>query len=130
MIDLKDLFTCMNKSVGCKTMENIKNCMQLHLITETDKGINRFSQLNVKNIKFCDGLRMIESQDMDPPTWKLEVHATVSHAAWGNLNSFAASVWSRRGRGRGLAACLHQATCGVTAGLSSPRGRLCTIEKV
>jgi hypothetical protein len=56
----KDFFKLMNNSVFGKTMENIKNRIDLKLTTDTNKAIKRFSQLHFRGSKFYDGLYMIE----------------------------------------------------------------------
>ena len=50
----------MNNSVFGKTMENVKNRMQLHLTTNNDNAIKWFSKVNLKDCKYNHGLYMIE----------------------------------------------------------------------
>ena len=50
----------MNNSVFGKTMENVKNRMQLHLTTDNDNAIKWFSKVNLKDCKYNHGLYMIE----------------------------------------------------------------------
>ena len=60
MIFGKDFFKLMNKSVFGKTMENVKNRMELQLTAQSENGINLFSRLNCKDNSFSDGLHMID----------------------------------------------------------------------
>ncbi|MFM7980107.1 MAG: hypothetical protein ACKPKO_12405, partial [Candidatus Fonsibacter sp.] len=50
----------MNNSVFGKTMENVKNRMDLKLTTENEKAIKWFSQAHFKYSIFCQGLHMVE----------------------------------------------------------------------
>ena len=50
----------MNNSVIGKTMENVKNHMELKLTTDNNKAINYFSKTHFKNAKLIDGLFFIE----------------------------------------------------------------------
>jgi hypothetical protein len=45
----KDFFKLMNNSVYGKTMENVKNRMQLHMTTNNDNAVKWFSKLNFKD---------------------------------------------------------------------------------
>ena len=56
----KDFFKLMNNSVFGKTMENVKNRIELKLTTDNERAIKWFSKLEFKNSKFFDGLHMIE----------------------------------------------------------------------
>ena len=56
----KDFFKLMNNAVFGKTMENVKNRMDLHLTTSDDNAVKWFSKYNFKNCKEHDGLYLIE----------------------------------------------------------------------
>ena len=56
----KDFFKLMNNAVFGKTMENVRNRMDLHLTTCDDNAIKWFSKFNYKNSKEFDGLHLIE----------------------------------------------------------------------
>ena len=50
----------MNTSVFGKTMDNVKNKMELTLTTQNEKPSKLFPRLNFKDNTFCDGLRTIK----------------------------------------------------------------------
>ena len=50
----------MNNNVFGKTMENVKNRMQLHLTTNNDNARKWFSKVNLKDCKYHRRLYMIE----------------------------------------------------------------------
>ena len=56
----KDLFKLMNNSVYGKTMENVKNRMQLHMTTSHDNAVKWFSKLHFKDARYFEGLHLIE----------------------------------------------------------------------
>ena len=56
----KDFFKLMNNAVFGKTMENVKNRMELKLTTEKKYAIRWFSKLNFKTSQYNHGLRLIE----------------------------------------------------------------------
>ena len=56
----KDFFKLMNNAVFGKTMENVKNRMDLHMTTNHDNAIKWFSKINLKDCKTIDGLYLIE----------------------------------------------------------------------
>ena len=56
----KDFFKLMNNAVFGKTMENVKNRIQLHLTTQEDNAIKWFSKINFKTSKSIDNLHLIE----------------------------------------------------------------------
>ena len=56
----KDFFKLMNNSVFGKTMQNVKNQMQLHITTDDNNAIKWFSKVNLKDCKYNHGLYMIE----------------------------------------------------------------------
>ena len=56
----KDFFKLMNNAVFGKTMENVKNRINLHLTTEEDNAIKWFSKINFKTSKNFDNLHLIE----------------------------------------------------------------------
>jgi hypothetical protein len=57
----KDFFKLMNNAVFGKTMENVKNRVDIHLTTDEKNAIKWFSKINFKNSKCIDGLRLIET---------------------------------------------------------------------
>ena len=62
----KDFFKLMNNSIFGKTMENVKNRMNLHIITDDINAETWFSKPVFKNAKLFEGLYLIE-------TYKTEV---------------------------------------------------------
>ena len=50
----------MNNAVFGKTMENVKNRMDLHITTDHDNAVKWFSKINLKDCKYFDGLYLIE----------------------------------------------------------------------
>jgi hypothetical protein len=56
----KEFFKLMNNAVFGKTMENVKNRMDLHMTTDNDNAIKWFSKVNMKDCKTIDGLYLIE----------------------------------------------------------------------
>ncbi len=50
----------MNNAVFGKTMENVKNRIDLHLTTDHNNAIKWFSKNNMKDCKSFDGLYLIE----------------------------------------------------------------------
>ena len=56
----KDFFKLMNNAVFGKTMENVKNRINLHLTTNKENAIKWFSKLNFKTSKNFDNLHLIE----------------------------------------------------------------------
>ena len=56
----KDLFKLMNNSVFGKTMENVKNRVNIHATTSDKNAIKWFSKVNLKNAKYFSGLYLIE----------------------------------------------------------------------
>jgi hypothetical protein len=50
----------MNNAVFGKTLENVKNRMDLHLTTDEENAKKWFSKINFKDCKSFDGLRLIE----------------------------------------------------------------------
>ena len=50
----------MNNAVFGKTIENVKNRMQLYITTEDDKAMKWFSKLTFKDSRYFDGLHLIE----------------------------------------------------------------------
>lgn len=56
----KDFFKLMNNAVFGKTMENVKNRMDLYITTSEDKAMKWFSKINFKDSKSYDGLYLIE----------------------------------------------------------------------
>ena len=57
----KDFFKLMNNAVFGKTMENVKNRMDLHLTTNHENAVKWFSKINLKNVQSYDGLYLIET---------------------------------------------------------------------
>ena len=58
----------MHKSLFGKTMENVRNGMELNLTTQQrggNKKLSIFSRLNLKNIIVCVGVHMIEMSKHD-----------------------------------------------------------------
>ena len=56
----KDFFKLMNNSVFGKTMENVRNRMQMHLTTDDDNAEKWFSKPTFKNCNSVFGIYMIE----------------------------------------------------------------------
>ena len=56
----KDFFKLMNNAVFGKTMENVKNRIQLHLTTDETNAVKWFSKINFKTSKNFDNLHLIE----------------------------------------------------------------------
>jgi hypothetical protein len=56
----KDFFKLMNNAVFGKTMENVKNRIQLHLTTDEENAVKWFSKINFKTSKNFDNLHLIE----------------------------------------------------------------------
>lgn len=56
----KDFFKLMNNAVFGKTMENVKNRINLHLTTDETNAIKWFSKINFKTSKNFDNLHLIE----------------------------------------------------------------------
>jgi len=56
----KDFFKLMNNSVFGKTMENVKNRMELHLTIEDNNAEKWFSKINFKGSRNLKGLHLIE----------------------------------------------------------------------
>jgi len=50
----------MNNSVFGKTMENLKNRVNIHATTSENNAVKWFSKVNMKNAKFFSGLYLIE----------------------------------------------------------------------
>jgi hypothetical protein len=50
----------MNNAVFGKTMENVKNRMDMHMTTDAQNAIKWFSKINLKDCKTIDGLYLIE----------------------------------------------------------------------
>jgi hypothetical protein len=50
----------MNNAVFGKTMENVKNRMQVHIATDEENAKKWYSKLNFKDCKHFDGLHLIE----------------------------------------------------------------------
>ncbi len=56
----KDFFKLMNNAVFGKTMENVKNRINLHLTTDESNAVKWFSKINFKTSKNFDNLHLIE----------------------------------------------------------------------
>ena len=56
----KDFFKLMNNAVFGKTMENVKNRINLHLTTDETNAVKWFSKINFKTSKNFDNLHLIE----------------------------------------------------------------------
>ena len=56
----KDFFKLMNNAVFGKTMENVKNRVNIHATTSDKNAIKWFSKVNLKNAKYFSGLYLIE----------------------------------------------------------------------
>ncbi|MFM7985857.1 MAG: hypothetical protein ACKPKO_41735, partial [Candidatus Fonsibacter sp.] len=61
----KYFFKLMNNSVFGKTMENVKNRIDLKLTTDRNLAIRWFSKLHVKDSRECNGFHMIEMYKKD-----------------------------------------------------------------
>jgi hypothetical protein len=63
----------MNNSVFGKTMENVKNRMELHITSNNDNAVKWFSKPTLKGCKEISGLYMIEmfksEVEMDKPIY-------------------------------------------------------------
>ena len=57
----KDFFKLMNNSVFGKTMQNVRNQMNLHLTTDRKNAIKWFSKCEFKKNTYSNGLYMIET---------------------------------------------------------------------
>ena len=57
----KDFFKLMNNAVFGKTMENVRNRMNLHLTTDQDNAIKWFSKPEFKTNTHANGLYLIET---------------------------------------------------------------------
>ena len=57
----KDFFKLMNNSVFGKTMENIKNRINIHATTSEDNAVKWFSKVHMKGAKYFNGLYLIET---------------------------------------------------------------------
>ena len=56
----KDFFKLMNNAVFGKTMENVKNRINIHATTSNENAIKWFSKVNLKGCKEFNGLYLIE----------------------------------------------------------------------
>jgi hypothetical protein len=56
----KDFFKLMNNSVFGKTMENIKNRVQIYATTSEKKATKWFSEVNMKTARYFSGLYLVE----------------------------------------------------------------------
>ena len=56
----KDFFKLMNNAVYGKTMENIKNRINIHATTSDENAVKWFSKINMKDCKEFNGLYLIE----------------------------------------------------------------------
>ncbi len=57
----RDFFKLMNNSVFGKTMENVRNRMNLHLTTDHENAVKWFSKPEFKNNTHAQGLYLIET---------------------------------------------------------------------
>ena len=56
----KDFFKLMNNSVFGKTMENIKNRVNIHATTSEENAVKWFSKIHMRGAKYFSGLYLIE----------------------------------------------------------------------
>ena len=63
----------MKNAVFGKTMENVKNRMDLHLTTSHENAVKWFNKINFKHVQSYDGLYLIETYKKqlvyDKPTY-------------------------------------------------------------
>jgi hypothetical protein len=67
----KDFFKLMNNAVFGKTMENVKNRINIHATTSNKNAIKWFSKINMKGCKEFNGLYLIDEleDDFDFAAW-------------------------------------------------------------
>jgi len=65
----KEFFKLIINSIYGKTMENVRNRMQLHLTTDDENARKWFDKVNFKDSKYFNGLHIIE-------TYKLQIEMT------------------------------------------------------